>query len=213
MEILFSQVESLPLQLYIQFHCQAELLLGFINRGIAYFIQRYPNSLKRIRWEYDRKEISKVIDFEDSFQKFVPALLQAFSIDKPCPALSWCDYRPMEKYLTEVPDYLAEKVPEMKNETGFDVQKIVRENIDFVDSKQSEGVQISDLLASGMRRLLRQEFDDNQRVASEIAKLMVQEEHNESPISLVRFGEEARIEEKSRKIIHLLIKNCRRILK
>jgi hypothetical protein len=213
MDILFDQVNSLPSQLYIQFHCQATLLLEFVNRGIAYFVQRYPNSLKHFRWEYDRKEVSKLTDFEDSFQKFVPTLLQAYSIEKPLPLLSWCNYKPMEQYINEVPDYLVEKLPELEGATGYDVQKIVRKDIKFVDSKQSAGVQIADLLASGLRKLLRLEFDDNEQVAVRLARLMVQEEKNKPPISLVSFGGESKIENDLAEIIRVLIRNCRRMMK
>lgn len=213
MDILFEQVSSLPAQLYVQFHCQATLLLGFINRGIAYYVQRYPNSLKHFRWQYDRKEIAKITNFEDSFQKFVPTLLQAYSIDKPTPALKWCDYSPMEEYISEIPEYLVEKVPELNGEVGFDVQKIVRKDIKFVDSKQSAGVQIADLLASGLRKLLRLEFNDNERVATYFAKLMLQEEKNSPPISLVTFGSESAVENDLAKIIKLLVRGCRKLIK
>lgn len=114
MRILHSQFSGLPEQLYVQFHCQAVLLSSFLRRGIAFYVQRYPNSLKKFRWRYDAKELLKITDFEDSFQKFVPALLQAYSIDNPTPALDWCDYSPMNEYIGTVPDYVVEKVPELE---------------------------------------------------------------------------------------------------
>jgi hypothetical protein len=83
MKILHKKLSGLPAQLYVQFHCQAVLLSSFIQRGISFYVQRYPNSLKSFRWRYDAKELLKITDFEDSFQKFVPALLQAYSIDNP----------------------------------------------------------------------------------------------------------------------------------
>lgn len=213
MEILYSQLERLPEQLYIQFHCQAVLLSSFLQRGIAYYIQRFPNTLKRFRWRYDGKEISKITNFEDSFQKFVPTLLQAYSIDNPGPALEWCDYSPMKNYMGKVPDYLAEKVPEIKGSKAFNVQKIIRDDITFIDSKSCPGVQVADLLASGVRRLLRLEFSDNELVAEKIGKLMLQEKGNKTPVSLVTFDGESPVDKQLSKIIKIMIANCRKLLK
>lgn len=213
MEILHKQLSGLPEQLYVQFHCQAVLLSSFIQRGVAFYVQRYPNSLKNIRWRYDAKELLKITDFEDSFQKFVPALLQAYSIDNPTAALDWCDYSPMNKFIGTIPDYLAEKVPELEGQEAFDIQKIIRDDIQFIDSKSSSGVQVADLLASGLRRLLRLEFYDNQLVAKSFGKLLLQEKGNKPPISLVAFDGESQIDGDLAAIIKTLIRNCQRILK
>ena len=213
MRILHSQFSALPEQLYVQFHCQAVLLESFIRRGIAYYVQRYPKSLKKFRWQYDAKEKLKLTDFEDSFQKFVPALLQAYSIDDPTPALEWCDYSAMREYIGDVPDYVVDKVPELRGEEAFDVQKIVRSDIKFVDSISSSGVQVADLLASGLRRLLRLEFTNNELVASIFGKLLLQEKDNKPPISLVAFDGESVVEGQLANVIRILIANSRRMLK
>lgn len=213
MEILYSQYSGLPEQLYVQFHCQAMLLDSFIKRGISYYVQRYPNSLKRFRWRYDAKERLKITDFEDSFQKFVPVLLQAYSIDNPTPALDWCDYSPMSKYIGTVPEYLIEKFPELDGQEAFDVQKIIREDIEFIDSTSCPGIQVADLLASGMRRLLRLEFSDNEAVAERIGKLLLQEEDNKAPIALVAFDGESVVRKHLAEVVKILIKNCRGLLK
>lgn len=213
MRILHSQFSGLPDQLYVQFHCQAVLLSSFLRRGIAFYVQRYPNSLKKFRWRYDAKELLKITDFEDSFQKFVPALLQAYSIDNPTPALDWCDYSPMKEYICTVPDYVVEKIPGLEGEEAFNVQKIVRGDIEFVDSKYSPGVQVADLLASGLRRLLRLEFDDNEAIARALGKLLLQEESNGPPVALIAFNGDSPVNEQLAQVVRLLIANCRKILK
>lgn len=213
MRILHSQFSGLPEQLYVQFHCQAILLESFLRRGIAFYVQRYPNSLRKFRWRYDAKELLKITDFEDSFQKFVPALLQAYSIDNPTPALAWCDYSPMKEYIGTVPDYVVEKVPELEGEKAFDVQKIVRGDIEFVDSKSSPGVQVADLLASGLRRLLRLKFDNNEVMACALGKLFLQEEDNRPPIALVAFDGGSSVSEQLARVVKILIASCRKILK
>lgn len=213
MEILHAQSKALPEQLYIQFHCQAVLLSSFIKRGIAFYIQRYPNSLKNFRWRYDAKDLLRITDFEDLFQKFVPALLQAYSIENPSPALKWCDYSSMKGYICDVPEYVVEKVPDLEGQEAFDVQKIIRGDIKFIDSKSSPGVQVADLLASGVRRLLRLEFKDNNLVAEKLGSLLLQEEGNKTPISLVAFDSDSPVYGQLSKVIKIMIDNCKRLLK
>ncbi|WP_218309680.1 hypothetical protein [Alteromonas antoniana] len=62
MRVLHSQFSGLPEQLYVQFHCQALLLSSFLRRGIAFYVQRHPNTLKKFRWRYDAKELLKITD-------------------------------------------------------------------------------------------------------------------------------------------------------
>jgi hypothetical protein len=209
---LISQIENLPIQLYIQLSCQIQLMHSFIDRGISYFVQRQPNSLKSFRWRIDQKEPNKKIDFEDAFEKFSPALLQSFSLNNPSMALTWCDYRPMEKFMYmegEMPDYLIEQFPELNDDKGFNVQKIIRDDIKFLDSKSHLGIQIADLLASGIRKVLRQEFDDNHLAAELLGKLMVQNYDNSPPIKLVTFGSEVKLDSSVAELVKIMIKHCK----
>ena len=51
-------------------------------------------------------------------------------------------------------------------------------------------MQVADLLASGLRRLLRGQFQDNRRVATALGKLMLQNRRGEHPICLVALSDE-----------------------
>lgn len=214
--ILSSQLKCIPVQLYIQLQCQNNLIESFIRKGINYFVQRAPNSLRRFRWRIDQKSPDKKTDFEDAFEKFCPLLLQSLSLREPSVLINEWDYSPMSKYMFkkgEVPNYLVDKFPELKDGEGLDIQKIVREDIHFIDSTSHQGVQIADLLASGLRKLLRLEFDNNEQVAHYLGGLMIQEEHNNSPIKLSTFGSEANTDEQLSRIIRIMIKSCRPMFK
>jgi hypothetical protein len=209
---LTRQLEELPAQLYVQLACQIQLIHSFVNRGISYFVQRKPNTLRCFRWRIDQKEPQKKIDFEDAFEKFCPILLQTFSLEDPGPALSWCDYRPMSEFMLrkgEIPDYLVEKFPHLKDKEGFDIQKILRKDMKFIDSESHDGIQIADLLASGIRKLLRKGFDDNLLVAECLGGLMVQEVKNKPPIKLVTFGQEEKVDGELTDIVRTLTRFCR----
>jgi hypothetical protein len=211
---LTSQIERLPVQLYIQLFCQILLMHSFVDRGIKYFVQREPESLKCFSWKIDKKELHKKIDFEDAFEKFSPALLQTFSLLEPGAKLDWCDYSSMSEYIYkkgEIPEYLIEKFPHLKNYEAFDIQKIVRQDITFIDSRSYPGIQVVDLLASGLRRLLKQEFKDNKIVAKLLGGLMIQESYNSPPIQLVTFGKEKKIDKGLADIVKIMIKSCRRM--
>jgi len=209
---LAEQLENLPSQLYIQLTCQILLIYSVVDRGISYLVQRTPHTLKNFRWRIDQKEPFKKIDFEDAFEKFCPTLLQSFTLKKPASALSWCDYRPMSAFMYkkgQLPTYLVDKFPHLKDEQGFDIQKIVSGDMKFIDSKSYHGIQIADLLASGLRKLLRQGFSDNTLIATYLGKLMVQEANKKPPIQLVAFGPEEKLDKNTADIIKIFIKYSR----
>ena len=68
--------------------------------------------------------------------------------------------------------------------------KLFRENFKLVDSKQSPGVQVADLLAAGIRRTLRGGFDDNLRASRLLGAIMVQAEQRRAPVRLLTLSDE-----------------------
>jgi len=183
-----------------------------IERGINYFIQRNPNSLQRFRWRVDQKSPDVKTDFEDAFEKLSPALLQSFSLADPKGLFDWCDYRPMKKYMIEkgeFPDYLMDKFPHLESEQGLNLQKILRDDIRFVDSKNFDGVQVADLLASGLRKLLRKNFSDNQKAAQYLGRLMIQAERTNPPLKFASFGQDAFLDDDLAYLVNIMKKSCR----
>jgi hypothetical protein len=188
-ELLATQVESISPQLYVQLVCQVNLFHDVIDRAINYFAQRRPATLREFRWRIDQKNSTRTT-FEDAFEKIVPVLLQTRSIRAPFNKVEGFDYRAMKPYEFvggKAPEYLQAEygLPEMQ---GFNVQKLVRENLDFVDSKSVDGVQAADLIASGLRRLLRGYFSDNTGMARAIGSLFVQAKRGSNAISLTTFA-------------------------
>lgn len=190
-ELLASQVESISPQLYVQLVCQVNLLHDVIDRAINYFAQRRPATLREFRWRIDQKN-STLTTFDDAFEKIAPALLQTRSIREPFAKVEGFDYRAMKAYEFEdgkAPAYLQAEygLPEME---GFNIQKIVRGNLEFVDSESLDGVQAVDLIASGLRRLLRENFSDNIGIARALGRLFVQAKRGSSSISLTTMAAE-----------------------
>lgn len=190
-KLVADQLEVIPPQLYAQLVCQVDVLHDVVGRAINYFAQRIPGTLTEFRWRIDQKNTSKTT-YEDAFEKIAPALLQTRSLREPGARVEGFDYRRMGAYEFEggeLPDYLAEELG-VQVERALNIQKLIRRNLKFQDSKQSSGIQVADLLASGLRRCLRGKFQDNDAVAMALGKLTLQNQSGKYPIHLISFAEQ-----------------------
>lgn len=190
---LANRIESMPAQLYVQLICQVGLFEEIISRSINYFVQRQPKTLREFRWRIDQKNSAKPT-FEQTFIQIAPALLQTKSISEPMMFIRQFDYSDMKAYEFEdgeAPDYLQKDygLPEMD---GFNVQKLLRGNVQFPDSKDSDGVQVADLVASSLRRLLRNNFDNAEAVAQALGCSMLENQRGKLPVLLTGFTGEGR---------------------
>lgn len=190
-QLLADQIDSLPNQLYVQLVCQVGLLDDVVRRAINFWVQRRPATLREFRWRIDQKNTTKTT-FEAAFEKIAPALLQTRSIEDPAIRVRGFDYRHFSAYEFadgEFPEYLQADhgLPQME---GFNLQKLFRGNLTFADSKALDGLQIADLLASGLRRAMKLAFDDPQGVAERLGRLTVQNVRGKQSISLVSLGAE-----------------------
>ncbi len=187
---LSGAVEGLSPQLYLQLMSQFTLINDVINRATLYYSQKRPFSLGCFKWQIDQKNTTK-ITFEEAFEKMAPAIMQSISLREPFIQLAEGDYRFMEKYLyaeDKTPDYLHTEYGLDKPKGGaFNIGKILRDDMSFVDSKANLGVQIADLLASTARRILRNEFVDNVEIAELLGSLMLQNHKGKNSIQLISF--------------------------
>lgn len=216
LEILAHEIGDLSPQLYIQLHLQVCLMESIVRRGINYFVQRNPNSLQKFQWRIDRKAAESKTNFERVFEKLSPGLLQTLSIRHPSELVDGFDYRPMRKFFLEKGGFseeLLEELPHLRDKSSWNIQKIVRDNIEFEDSASSIGIQIADLLAAGLRRLLRLEFNNNEVVARHLGGLMIQAERGELPISFHVFGREQIADRRLEPIVGVMRRFCRPMIK
>ena len=191
---LSRQVAQMPLNLYAQMKFQQRLLHDVVARCISYFVQRSPQSLSRFRWRVDQKDVVSTA-YEKVFRKLLPGTLQSISIDEPILMIKQFDYSSMSHYEFapgDEPKYLQEQygLPEIE---GFDLGKLVGEDFEFVDSKAVAGIQVADLIASGLRRFLKGEFRDNDMAAELLGRLTIQNVKTQLPVKLVSLGAEAEV--------------------
>jgi|GEM_PF-1428594 len=204
---LRGKILGLSPQLYLQLVVQTELIHDVIYRGITYFVQKKPYVLSDFMWSIDQKNTTKIA-YEEAFENLAPPLLQSISISDPMPLLTDCDYSFMDKYIyseSDAPIYLKEHYGvEAKTKGGFNIGKILNTSLHFKDSKASSGVQVSDLLASISRRLLRNGFSDNDGVAKLIGSLMLRNKEGSYPMKLVSFKESAVEDTRTAKTINII---------
>lgn len=214
LRILAEQVRGLSPQLYAQLYCQVNLIFDAVSRLIPYFVQRNPSALSIFRWRIDQKNVSKT-DFEDAFEKITPALIQTWSLDEPLVMIKGLDYSFLSPFMYEEgqgPTYLKEEYG-IEVSSGINIQKVLRENLKFTDSKDSVGIQIADLLASGIRRCLRGGFNENNKAAFLLGRLMIQSALNKPPINLIAFRDRVVNETHTRDAVRIMIRSCRPMIK
>ena len=134
------------------------------------------------------------------------------------PMLIEADYSSFNRFNwapDEKPTYLKDTygIEVSEEESPLNVGMVVRENLQFVDSKSNPGVQIADLLASGIRRCLRYEFTDNEAAASLLGQIMVQNYKGKPPIQLLGFSEaQPVVDENAGQMVKLMERKARDML-
>jgi hypothetical protein len=213
---LANQIRQLSPQLYVQLFCQVELMFEVVSRAITYYAQHSPGTLREFRWRVDQKNTQRT-NFEDVFEKLSPILLQAKSISQPLMMVRGFDYSYMKQYEFEpstAPTYLQDVYGFEECETEpLNIQKLIRGNIQFVDSQEVLGIQAIDLIVSGIRRCLRGGFNDNERVAALLGRLMIQAQHNVPPLRLISFSTNRRLDLKTGNLVKIMRANVKPMFK
>lgn len=210
---LSDSIRKLPPQLYTQLFCQVELFHKILTRAPLYYVQRQPSTLGNMRWKIDAKD--KILSlYEVAFKTILPAILQTKSLIDPMIMLKGGDYSHFNRF-----EYAPGAMPEyLKNdfgihiEDGVNIGMMIRENFKFVDSNLFCGVQVADLLASGLRRLLRGEFQDQEKIAKLYGANMVQSIKDELPIQLISLDRSEAVSPRNASLIKFMMSHTRPML-
>jgi hypothetical protein len=188
---LSSAIRSLPVQLYTQLVCQVELFHALLTRAVTYYAQRQPATLSSLRWRVDRKDTIPTA-YEKAFLTILPALLQTKSHRDPMLMLTdSADYSFFNRYEYapgEAPTYLKDQYGIDSGSHPGNVGAMVRDNFKLVDSSVVAGVQVADLLASGLRRAMRFNFDSPERIATLLGANLLEELKDGPPVRMVALG-------------------------
>jgi hypothetical protein len=148
-------LERIPNQLYIQCVLMCELVASAAELTSLYFAQRRPRELGQFTWKIDAKDPKRITTQEAWWRDTVGAMLENKSLQKPrrlCDDPSF-DYRFLERnhLITMEIEH-----PHRSSETvvGFNIKKIVTDDMSFVVSHSDTLLQAVDILANFLRRLL-----------------------------------------------------------
>ena len=215
---LADRVGLLAHQLYVQMVCQVELVDQVIRFATLYFVQRRPITLGHFRWRVDQKN-SDITEYETAYSQVLGPFMQSRSIREPMIHLVEGDYSAFDRFRFppgEEPTYLEDHYGiemEEGRDRSLNIGQVLREDLQFVDSRADVGVQVADLLASGLRRCLRAQFEDNEAIAALLGGLMVRPPENKVPVSLVGFGDAGRvIQDPQETLLRRMRNNARYIL-
>ena len=174
---LADRVSRLSPQLYVQMQCQIVLIEQIIRYGTLYYVQRHPQTLGNFRWCIDQKDETRTA-YEITFSDLTPMLLQTRGLSRPLLTLEGADYRKFNRFQNSgAPSYLNNVYGiQTSGRPGINIGKLCGENRKFVDSEKSLGVQVADLLASGLRWCLRRQFVDTPQAARLLGALMPERE-------------------------------------
>jgi len=213
-ETLANDVAKLPYQLYAQLVMQTLLFDDVLRHAPLYYAQRRPHALEYLRWRLDQKDTTPTA-YEETFKRLLPSLLQTKSLNNPMIMLSdGADYSYFKRFdykAGEIPLYLEEEYG-IRISDAANIGKMVMEDFELVDSSAVDGVQVADLIASGVRRLLRGQFNDQQAAARLIGKNLAGKIATSPAVKLATLGRQAVVSRPTEDVLKIMKQNTKRLL-
>ena len=167
-------VRAMPNQLFLQAFATWEVIFRTIREGVLYFVQRQPQELGDIAWVIDRKDRT-ITQMEDTWSTLILPLSESAFAREPLICIKQEDYSYFHarygfteatadaellrhtRWLTS----LYGKPAMTKDSVGINVKLLLTEQRAFQDSRDSLGLQLSDMLAA----ILRRAFNDRLQFA------------------------------------------------
>jgi hypothetical protein len=168
-------LEAMPVQLYVQSVLMSELTATVVERITMYFAQRRPRELGNFRWTIDAKDPRRITTQEKWWRDMLGPLQESRSRGKPIGRVNDLnfDYRFLDKaYKFEKELWHPDKPREPI--TGYDIRKILSDEISFKDSRSDILLQATDILTYFLRRLLMGQIIDP-LVARTLGRLQIRQ--------------------------------------
>ncbi|MFC5741550.1 DUF3800 domain-containing protein [Dyella tabacisoli] len=187
-EALATAMEVLSPQLYVEIICRMHLAWLAVNIGVAHYVQTEPQTLWCMNWCFDAKGGAGAA-FEKAHGPLMAGLAGEMSRTKPMPFVAGADYSDFGRFIRGGAAALRPTSPrQTRAEVMVNAQRVYRERQAFVDSARSLGVQIADLLVSGVAALLRGKFSDQERAARYLGRLTMRLYATDHSSYLISFG-------------------------
>ena len=192
---LRQRLSGLTLQLFLQAVMMIGVVESVIRSTLLHYALTRPEALGAFRWVIDAKDDKRRTTYEDLWLTIVSPALQSRSLQSPFIQLEGCDYSYFERFCNEDrPEPPAHLRSAARHREGLfrssDARKIMEEDLQFSDSRNSVGLQLVDILANAFRRacngrLLRAGWQD-------LGRLVIRDVESRHGIRLHLLGKGAR---------------------
>lgn len=190
-EALATALEALSPQLYVEIVCRMYLAWSAVTVGVTYYARAEPETLWRMDWRFDAKGGAGAA-FERVHGPLMVGLAAEMSRKRPIPYVAGADYSHFGRFITGGAAALRPTSPlQHRAEIGVVTRRLYSECRAFVDSSRDRGVQIADLLVSGVAALLRGKFSDQERAALCLGRLTMRMQSTNNAIYVVVLGDAA----------------------
>lgn len=182
-------LEKMPAQLYIQCVVMLQLVWIVAEEASLYFAQRRPRELAKFEWMIDAKDPHRITAQEKLWREVIGPLGESRSRRKPFAFGddSGFNYRYFDRAFSTKKDMW---FPDgsRKSMEGFDIKKLITDNVSFVDSRSELFIQTTDVLAGFMRRALRGR-NAQSAVLKTLGRLMIQKKKQTIRLIALEGGE------------------------
>lgn len=161
---LADELENLSTQSYIQACVMTHAISATLRKAVLYFPPRDSRTLQKFSWRIDAKDKNKT-NYEKVWEKILLPILQTMSFQTPLIKCFEYDYTFFQRFdnpKNYCPEHLIKHLK--KEEDIFyssDLNKIFREDFQFLSSDNDLGLQIVDNLASAFNRAMNRTLKPN----------------------------------------------------
>ncbi len=162
---LSAAIGRMPNQLFVQGFVTTRLIFEVTQQSTLYYAQRLPAELGDISWFIDRKNRT-ITEMEQTWAALILPASESYYARTPLSRLRGADYSHYQaRYgidFAKIDEKLREHVEWIRSAYGVkglpdkivDSKKLLTEQRQFLDSRDSLGLQLADMLASILRRAL-----------------------------------------------------------
>jgi uncharacterized protein DUF3800 len=149
-------LEKMPAQLYIQCVTMLDLIWIVAEEASLYFAQRRPRELAKFQWTVDAKDPLRITSQENWWRNVIGPMGEARSRRKPFAFVDdkSFNYEYFDRSFSMKKDMWHPDGSRTLVD-GFNIKKLITDNVSFVDSRSELFIQVTDVLAGFMRRALQ----------------------------------------------------------
>ena len=151
------QLESMPLQLYVQSAAMGELVYNTLNHADLYFAFHRPRELGGYHWAIDAKNRFKVTPWEEWWLTVVLPMIESKTLRNPFIGIEGANYRWQERFRKQPSDHIKQYAKDPENGEFCDLRMVMTEDLRF-SSEPEYGLEAVDILTNTIRRSMSGNF-------------------------------------------------------